>query len=332
MKIYQARQVDSDSFITFTRLDSEAFECLLIPFKEAWNSESIYDGTGVPAERHFKRRLLNAEAGLGLALHFMASKTEENNLGLHFGLTGSSSTKYIWFSMRCLLKALRSVPEGRIEWPDPQKRLDCAWLVEQKYMQLTGDHASFAFIDGKRFLLRTPTSIEQNVLNYNGWKHLHSVVSLIIFDPLGEVIFHFSNAPGSFHDSKILRLSGIIQIIGNIWDNEKLNVLADTGFPSVDGLLRRSKENEIRTLSVEMENVITKARTNSEWGNNVLTSSMRRLMTALPLSARKRRVIFEIAFSFHNFRTRKLGHNQIRKHFDLFLSESNEQDFFHAVS
>ncbi|PXF42602.1 hypothetical protein BWQ96_00638 [Gracilariopsis chorda] len=136
------------------------------------------------------------------------------------------------------------------------------------------------------------------------------------------------NYPGSWHDSKLAGISGLYW--PRLSDEETppgYAILGDSAFtthPNVTNakILRCRKINEAGQASKSLEmaavdcvlqSLYPAYRQSGEWGVNALKAPFRRLTTVLPADSYKRYRIIALCCYLMNYRTRTIGHNQIRK-------------------
>ena len=125
---------------------------------------------------------------------------------------------------RRILAVLRQVTEGEIEWPDPPSRGKGKDLAEilATYPDL------FAILDGTEQPIQRPTDPERQRAFYSGKKKRHTVKNGLIVKEEGMIRAVTSSTPGSVHDLRHFRESGVLMRIP-----QEVGVIADAGF---DGL------------------------------------------------------------------------------------------------
>lgn len=103
-------------------------------------------------------------------------------------------------------------------------------------------------------------------------------------------------------------------------------ILADAAFPLSTQLHARKivrvyKENETRQTVFDIEDdlrqeayaeAVTRQRQSVEWGMRALQGSFGYLATHLPVDNERRELILRVILHLHNYRTRRVGLNQIR--------------------
>jgi hypothetical protein len=92
---------------------------LLEPFERKWNTRSPLKKS---QKFHPSRRLLTANAGLALALHYLRSTCSEYEFIFVFGILESSITTWLWFSLELLLESLKEFESSLIKFPCQKHR------------------------------------------------------------------------------------------------------------------------------------------------------------------------------------------------------------------
>jgi DDE superfamily endonuclease len=159
---------------------------------------------------------------------------------------------------------------------------------------------------------------------------------------LGTIIAANTNAPGSWHDSRVAR--PIYDLLLNK-SPPGFYLVADTAFPrgvqSIEGRIRAPMKagNKLRGTHEEIENAmlfdrqLLSYRQTAEWGNRGLQGSFGRLQVPLETGHEARRGdLLEICIRAFNLRSRRVGINQIRAvYFVCWESEWGRWDDFESV-
>ena len=172
-------------FITTMGFDVTTFYYILRSgFRDQWNTRSIRRKDGKPdAIPRPGRRSLDAEGGLGLALHYLSSTMCETSLQQIFALIPSTVSRYLDFGLGILLHILQSLPEAAIVWPKAEKFAKLNSLIVRRHPLLTG---AFASIDGLNLPVQTSGDEDIENATYNGWLRAHFVSSVLVFSPEGK--------------------------------------------------------------------------------------------------------------------------------------------------
>jgi hypothetical protein len=114
-------------------------------FRDIYNTRPIYGELGIPTASHLARRQLSSLDALGLALFFLSSRAEQREIAIIFGLTYPTFSRYIWFTIKCLIDTLELVPEAQILFPTLDRITGYAAAIEEHYPHLQG---IYGFLDG----------------------------------------------------------------------------------------------------------------------------------------------------------------------------------------
>ncbi len=136
---------------------------------------------------------------------------------------------------RRILAVLRQVTEGEIEWPDPPERGKGKDLAD---MQATYPDL-FAILDGTEQPIQRPTDPERQRAFYSGKKKRHTVKNGLVVNEEGLIRAVTSSTPGSVHDLRHFRESGVLTRIP-----QEVGVIADAGF---DGLHKDLPHHSVAT-------------------------------------------------------------------------------------
>jgi len=152
-------------------------------------------------------------------------------LGVLFGVDKATVSR----NGRRILAVLRRVSEGEIEWPDPPARGEGKDLAEA----LASYPDLFAILDGTEQPIQRPRDPQRQRGFYSGKKKRHTVKNGIVVNEKGVIRAVTPSTPGSVHDLRHFRLSGVLERIPR-----EVGVLADAGF---DGLHHDLPEHSVAT-------------------------------------------------------------------------------------
>jgi hypothetical protein len=105
------RNRNDRGFLATMGFDCVSFDWLAGHFEVKFSQ--IYARTSAKG----RKSILCADDVLALVLHYLSSRAEQNVIGRLFGLTLSSTFRYIWHGMRALHKTLKDLPEALIRFP-----------------------------------------------------------------------------------------------------------------------------------------------------------------------------------------------------------------------
>ena len=178
-------------------------------------------------------------------------------------------------------------------------------------------------IDGDKLRSKTSLSTDDQNRDYNGWTKDVNRNLLLVCGPFGKIVDTVVNAPGSFHDSKVVKLGNVYEHVSCLPNGCKC--CCDDTF-SISGILSnklfKTKEQYKGGVSRSTYDMsLTHLRQCSEWGNTILTGVFRRLRSLLPIDNMSRAFIRWSCIYLYNYRTETIGRNQIRIYFDILIED-----------
>jgi hypothetical protein len=204
-------------------------------------------------------------------------------------------------------------------------------MIEDRFGELRG---AFGFLDGCRWEIQSCRDPQIQNAYYNGWTSSHNIANLFAFAPDGCIIYSVLNCPGSWNDARLARDGGLYDVLSQVNDDEFL--IADSIFPSSaesehlmggQKIRRPPRENELQLPSTPEEVhflwALVAARQSAEWGVASLNRSFPRIRSPWrwtpldDLHRHRRKNTIETMVHLHNFRTRRMGRNQIRTVWDF---------------
>jgi hypothetical protein len=161
---------NDQSFISTTGLDRDSFRQLLQDFIFPFENQSVYGNDALPHPSHLSRRLISPEDALGMCLLYLSSTMKYSDLGIFFGVTESSISKYLNAS----LQILNQILPGFHDLPDEEFNI-YAEAIRTKHKRLK---RCVGFIDGLRLKTFRPKKGQRRM--YNGWTKTHGIVNLML--------------------------------------------------------------------------------------------------------------------------------------------------------
>jgi len=152
-------------------------------------------------------------------------------LGALFGVDKATVSR----NGRRILAVLRRVSEGEIEWPDPPARGEGKDLAEA----LASYPDLFAILDGTEQPVQRPRDPQRQRAFYSGKKKRHTIKKGIVVNEKGMIRAVTPSTPGSMHDLRHFRESGVLNRIPR-----QVGVIGDAGF---DGLHHDLPEHSVAT-------------------------------------------------------------------------------------
>lgn len=166
-----AQGADSSSLEQVTRLDRPTFSLLLLPF------ESHYQFTLTLGETKGRKssRKLTASGCLALALHFLSHAPSLCSLCLMTGCVMSTTSRYLTFSLKILLRVLREEQNASLSAPSHEYMIKLGELAET-VMGHPCMRGCIMVTDGSLHALEKDAEANSNFFfdhshpDYNGWK------------------------------------------------------------------------------------------------------------------------------------------------------------------
>ena len=276
---------------------------------------------------------------LALALRHMVTVGTQRSLQFDFGAAGAVVSRELAPALRDLLAVLKAEPDAQCRLPS---------LAEAHEMELgaraqwgeppTG--ADFAYplvlsLDGSVTpVLGVSNVAEQRLYAYRNKYHAFNHV--FMFDLYGRVCAYSICAIGTMHDARLA--ASLIEAQQSLETNpHRLAAVVDSGFVGVatngsDGkpaIFRPLKTEAVPADPVRAQRCrawsrfITTRRQPNEWGNGALKRSFPRIGVPVQLSQREDyRAVLEVAIHLNNFRTRRIGFNQLQTTFRRHVDEN----------
>ena len=246
---------------------------------------------GIPSEHHLKRRMFNSRDIMAMTIKYLLSEANIKDLHVQFGAQDVVYRRCIELGCAAICQELLNHPHSRVHWDRSLTALNAAANRTKMFTVIPG---VVGMIDGKKLESLHPSDYLEQNRDYNGW---HSSVNrnlILLWDPNGKIIDAGVNLPGNFHDSKSTLWCNIYDHIESL--PEGFVVVCDSAFNTGGKLkdklvkLADAQFDESKEKS-EYEKALTHLRQCSEWGNNILTGTFRRLKTKLPTDNLKRATI-----------------------------------------
>ena len=234
MITYEQLKHNPKAFKGLTGLSLTEFDELYELFEPAWLSAEEER-----LNRPDRRRAIGggAQYGLGLrtrllmVMFWLRLYVTQETVGYFFNLHKSNVSR----NGKRILQVLRQGSEGEFEWPDPPKR-GHGRSVEQAFRDYP---ELFAIVDATEQPVQRPKNDEKQRSHYSGKKKRHTRKTAIIVNEFGLIRAISPSTPGSMHDIKHLRLSGLLEKIP-----KEVGVIGDSGF---DGLYKDLPEHSVAT-------------------------------------------------------------------------------------
>ena len=150
------------------------------------------------------------------------------------------------FKRRCI-KAIRSLRDEAIQWPDETERLLISARIWQRYQWLN----CVAVADGTLFpLMVEPQSIDAP--NYHGRKFQYSMSCLVVNDDTKRIRYYLSGFPGCAHDNRVYRNSDLAERPNEFFGNHQF-LVGDSAYANSKTVVSSFKKPKGHQLTEEQE-------------------------------------------------------------------------------
>jgi IS5 family transposase len=234
MITYEKLSENSKAFKGLSGLTLDEFDDLYELFEPAWLEADVKRLSRPDRRRAIGgggQYALDLRTRLLLVLFWLRLYLTTEAVGYFFGLDKSNVSR----NGRRILQVLRQVSESEFGWPDPPPP-GHGHTIEQAlhdYPDL------FAIVDATEQPVQRPQEQESQRKHYSGKKKRHTRKTAIIVNEEGIIRDISSSTPGSMHDIKHLRRSGLLEKIP-----PEVGVIGDAGF---DGLHKDLPEHSVAT-------------------------------------------------------------------------------------
>ena len=272
-----------------------------------------------PVSKRGRAVKLDRFAKLGLFLHFLNSTMGMKNLQQIFGCSAWMVSVVIKDYLHLVKRALLNHADARVRWPDAEQRRHLAELVSRREPTINN---IIGFVDGLHLFVQCNDDTTEQSQFYNGWIGDTCINNIFVFSATGMIIFAALNFPGCVHDAyAAVQLYNLLESI-----DDEYAIVADVAFPtrkamegkivcgSKQGAIPAARDEAIEHILKHV--VMVSLRQAAEWGMRCLQGTFGRLRLRLPHDNKRRLLMMECVVLLHNFRTSRLGINQIRTVFD----------------
>ena len=318
-KVYKSGH--DDALISMTGLNFMAFGELLSLFRPLFEVYTPHGSTRIRRveKSSGRKRILSAEACLGLVLTWLRSRGPNRVLCFLFGIIPGTCSVYLRFAKRILIRVLKDIPGVTPSMPDRDEAEAYVDAIHELYPILTD---VWGAMDGLRLQIESPPNLYVQNRYYNSWKESHQVTNLFVFAPNGKICAVYMNAPGCIHDSTMATLGGIYEKIDAVFDETSYRVVADSAFirwrPSI--LISNQNSMNPRTgcmiANPSVNRAATSVRQMSEWGMRAVQGSFPRVKDKIKWEDRgERKLLIQLVVYLYNYRSNRVGLNQIKTTF-----------------
>jgi hypothetical protein len=319
---------DESSLEKVTRLDGACFDLIYSKFEPYWRKSM----SSKSSHARLNSRKRTGRAALGLGLYFLAHGMPYTGLSLFTGLVLSSTSRYVRWSVKVLLRCLDDVPEATLDCPPAAYLQRIGHLAGEIYGSVM--RGLCIITDGSLHGLEKDDNAQTNYFydehhpDYNGMKGIYCKKGLYFFCVDGTIVWHCIDVPGSWADGLVFdRSSTFVHALP-----EGCWILGDSAFAARPGKLERSrKKNEYlpedpqqAQFQLQLERFSKKNRISSEWGVLGLKNCWRIMRMPFPSDDKEmRRAIWGCCMKLNNLKSRVMSRGQMTS---VFLNDKEYQN------
>jgi hypothetical protein len=305
------------AFMKFVGLPAFLFDDLAVKFERASTT------LGRPTK-------LTERDCLALALRFMTTSGRLKDLEVDFGCVDQILQRELWPALERLRSVLFATPDAQCRVPSKEEGYAMERAARMRYGSPPLDFARPAclYMDGTILAVHGVSIKEdQAKLAYYGGKQM-AVNNCLVFDQYGCVVAYVICAPGCFHDARIARTI-FEKLSSDEWNPNRFGCIVDSGYTGHDktgddgeaAIFRPMKGEHVdmgalNELALKFSAYIVTRRQANEWANGALKRSWPRILVPAEYARLdKLQLVLEVAIHLQNFRTRRVGFNELKTTF-----------------
>lgn len=173
-----------------------------------------------------RSRALSAELQLQITLHWLGTGAQYHAIADMHGICKASVCRAVHNTVAAVNNTIFA---EYVKWPTNVEK------VVKRFFSIKGMPMVCGCLDGTLINIDAPKNNEEVFVDRHG---NHSISCLVVCGPDMTFYYSYANWPGSAHDSRVLRNSGLFRRMENNWrpiDNGVL--LADSAYPLKDWLI-----------------------------------------------------------------------------------------------
>ncbi|KAK3868984.1 hypothetical protein Pcinc_025667 [Petrolisthes cinctipes] len=210
-------ELDDTDLIKRYRLDREGIEFVTDMLRGALESATS------------RSMAISPELKVIITLNYLATGKMQQCSGDDLGLSQPSISRVIKQTVEAL--ASPAITTRIIKFP--RARIDIQ-RTQNEFMQIANFPGVVGIVDGTHIRIVAPTEYEEEYVNR---KHYHSINTQIVFDANYKILDVVANWPGSTHDARILRHSGLLRLFETNMVPAGCHLLGDSAYPCKRWLL-----------------------------------------------------------------------------------------------
>ena len=263
-----------------------------------------------------RRRNLNATASLALLLAWTRTKGSNHTLGMIFGDVISCTNFWLKVGRRVLLRSLKKCDKAQVKMPVGDVVGSYVDAIAAKYPRFGVLNVAFA-IDGVKLPIEKSSSEAIQKAFYNGWTSGHYISNVFMFAPDGCIRAMVINAPGSMHDSTVMEIGEMYDLLEVIHKEHGVAFCVDSAFCArFRPWLVKSSQNppdNASALDILLHADATSVRQIAEWGVGTFQIAFPRMTERFSFEQRgEHRYMVNILERLFNLCANLVGINQIR--------------------
>ena len=287
---------------------------------------------------------MSASDCLGLALRFTRTSCRQQLLADEFGVSKSVLARMLWPSIELLFRTLKTIPDAELRYPSlaEAEAMEAGMTIQWGPCPMRrGSTSRLAVLAGDGTTWRIGNAADEETQRLFAYrKGGHRINTVFLWDAWGRIVYAVTNGLGTSNDYKLSNVEGgmLERHLDPAINPDKLACFWDAGFqPAINdgsnGLpasFRPLKQKEktgiadprLRAQAIAFSGWCTMRRQMAEWGNNMLQRGFIRLMVPMQLAQRDEYdLLMQTCIHLHNFRTRRIGYNQIQTTFRRHVDE-----------
>ncbi|KAB0800107.1 hypothetical protein PPYR_07987 [Photinus pyralis] len=234
----------------------------------AYKIINMFEETSVIPQHTTGREKITAEKAFLLSVWYLSNQESFRQVSSRFDVTYSSAH-------RCLIRTvnfLLSIKSDVIRWPS----LEEMETISANFEKIGGIKKVIGCIDGTHIEINKPRLNQDSYINRKGY---HSLLMQGVVNNKKKFIDVFCGEPGSMHDARLLRKSGIYRtILNNANVMKNYIILGDSAYPNLDWLVTPFKDNgKLSVRQKEFNKKISATRVIVENSFGLLKCRFRRL-------------------------------------------------------
>ncbi|XP_066583580.1 putative nuclease HARBI1 [Prorops nasuta] len=245
------------------RMNRQSFDLLLYFVGPELNKRTILG-----------RERIDPVLQLLMAIYILATPDSYRSISEKFGVTQSTA----WNCLKRVVKAIYNIRNYFIKWPTVEEAKHSWELIFQKY----GFPKVLGFIDGTHIYIAKP---KEQAVDYINGKQRYSIQLQVICKNDLSFMHVFAGMPGSVHDMRVFKYSGVQQLCTSTYFPEDSHLLGDAAYINQRHVMTPFINNGHLSREQEIYNTrLSSARLKVERSIGLLKRRWRYLVEKLPMT------------------------------------------------